>query len=158
MGIFFSGRELIEIAIGIEKNGAIFYGSLAGSSKNHAARDIYKYLADQEKEHAAIFQKMLDSVGESKPPETYTEQYNLYLKALIDSLFFVDDEVSRKMAQNVKSEAEAIQIGIGAEKDSILFYVEVKDVIRRSDRKAVGKIIEEERSHLRQLTEIKKSL
>ena len=63
MGIFFSGRELIEIAIGIEKNGAIFYDSLAGSTKNPAARDVYKYLVGQEREHAAVFQKMLDSVS-----------------------------------------------------------------------------------------------
>jgi rubrerythrin len=158
MGIFFSGRELIEIAIGVEKNGAIFYDSLAGSSKSSGARNTYKYLAGQEREHAAIFQKMLDSVGESKPPETYTEQYNLYLKALIDSIVFTDDKVSIKMAQNVKNDAEAVQIGMGAEKDSILFYVEVKDLVRRSDRKVVGEIIEEEKSHLRQLTEIKKSL
>ena len=158
MGIFFSGRELIEIAIGIEKNGAIFYDSLAGSAKNPWARDTYKNLADKEREHTAVFQKMLDSVGESKPPETYTEQYNLYLKALIDSLVFTDDKVSLKMAQNVNSDAEAIQIAMGAEKDSILFYVEVKDLVRRSERKVVGKIIEEEKSHLRQLTEIKKNL
>jgi rubrerythrin len=158
MGIFFSGRELIEIAIGIEKNGAIFYDSLAGFTKNPGARYTYKNLADKEREHAAVFQGMLDSIGESKPPETYTEQYNLYLKALIDSLVFADDKVSLKMAQNVNSDAEAIQIGMGAEKDSILFYVEVKELVRRSDRKVVGKIIKEERSHLRQLTEIKKGL
>jgi rubrerythrin len=158
MGIFFSGRELIEIAIGIENNGAIFYDSLAGSTKNSGVGHTYKNLADKEKEHAAIFQKMLDSVGESKPPETYTEQYNLYLKALIDSLVFADDKVSLGMARKVNSDAEAIQIAMGAEKDSILFYVEVKDLVRRSDRRMVGKIIEEERFHLRQLTEIKKSL
>ena len=158
MGIFFSGRELVEIAIGIEKNGAKYYDSLAGSFRNTGARDAYKYLAGQEREHAAVFQKLLDSVYESKPPETYTEQYNLYLKALIDSLVFTDDKVSLKMAQNVKNDAEAIRIAMGAEKDSILFYVEVRDLVRRSDRKVVGKIIEEEKSHLRQLTEIKKSL
>jgi rubrerythrin len=158
MGIFFSGRELIEIAIGIEKNGARFYDSLAGSAKDLGAKVTYKYLADQEREHAAIFQKMLGLVSEYKPPETCTEQYNLYLKALVDSLVFTDDKVMLKMARNVNSDAEAIQIGVGAEKDSILFYIEVRDLVRRSERKVVSKIIEEERSHLRQLTEIKKSL
>jgi rubrerythrin len=158
MGIFFSGRELIEIAIGIEKNGAIFYDSLASSSKNPAVLDTYKYLADQEREHTAVFQKMLGSVSESKPQEAYTEQYNLYLKALIDSLVFTDDKVTRQMARKVSGDAEAIQIAMGAEKDSILFYVEVRDLVRRSDRKVVGKIIEEEKSHLRKLTQIKKSL
>lgn len=158
MGIFFSGRELIEIAIGIEKNGAVFYDSLAGSTKNPGARDTYKNLADKEREHAAIFQNMMVTVSAYKPPETYTEQYNLYLKALIDSLVFADDKVSLKMARKVNSDAEALQIAMGAEKDSILFYVEVRDLVRRSERRVVGKIIEEEKSHLRQLMEIKKSL
>jgi len=158
MGIFFSGRELIEIAIGIEKNGARFYDSLAGSAKALGAKGTYKYLADQEREHAAIFQNMMVTVSAYKPPEIYTEQYKLYLKALVDSLVFIDDKVVLKMARNVNSDAEAIQIAMGAEKDSILFYVEAKDLVRRSERKVVSKIIEEERSHLRQLTEIKKSL
>jgi rubrerythrin len=47
---------------------------------------------------------------------------------------------------------------MGAEKDSILFYVEVRDMVRRSERKVVGEIIEEEKSRLRQLMEIKKNL
>lgn len=158
MGIFFSGRELIEIAIGIEENGAIFYDSLAGSTKNPEARDTYKNLADKEREHAAIFQNMMVTVSEYKPPETYTEQYDIYLKALIDSLVFTDDKVTRQMARKVNSDAGAVQIAMGAEKDSILFYVEVRDLVRRSERKLVGKIIEEEKSHLRQLMEIKKSL
>lgn len=158
MGVFFSGRELIEIAIGIEKNGATFYNSLAGSTKNPEAKGTYKYLADQEKEHAGVFQRMLGSVGEYKPPETYTEEYNLYLKALIDSLVFTDDKVTLEMAKKVKSDAEAIQVGVGAEKDSILFYMEVKELVRPAERKVVRKIIDEEKSHLRQLTGIKKGL
>jgi rubrerythrin len=158
MGVFFSGRELIEITIGIEKNGAIFYDSLAGSAKNPAARDTYKNLADKEREHAAIFQNMMVTVSAYKPPETYTEQYNLYLKALVDSLVFTDDKVTRQMARKVNSDAEAVQIAMGAEKDSILFYVEVRDMVRRSERKVVGKIIEEEKSHLKELMVIKKSL
>jgi len=158
MGVFFSGRELIEIAIGIEKNGATFYDSLAGSTKNQEAKSTYKYLADQEKEHAAVFQKMLSLVSEYKPPETYTEDYQRYLKALIDSLVFTDDKVTLETAKKVKSDAEAIQVGVGAEKDSILFYMEVKELVRPAERKVVKKIIEEEKSHLRQLTGIKKGL
>ena len=157
-GIFFSGKELVEIAIRIERNGAAFYDSLIKSAKDVVARDAYKYLADKEREHIEIFQNMLGSVGEYQPPETYTEEYALYLKALVDSAVFSDDQVAREMAQKVDSDAEAIQMALGAEKDSILFYSEMRDLVRRSDREVVNKIIEEERSHLRQLSDLKKSL
>jgi len=157
-GIFFFGRELFEIAIGVERNGAAFYDSLFNSTKDATARGAYEYLADKEREHIEIFQNMLGSVGEYQPPETYTEEYDLYLKALVDSAVFSDDQVAREMAQRAGSDAEAIQIGLRAEKDSILFYSEMRDLVRRSDREVINKIIEEERSHLRQLSDLKKSL
>ena len=158
MGIFFSGRELINIAIGIEKNGAAFYDFLVKSTKEAMARDVYRYLADKEKEHIGIFTSMLSSVGEYQPPETYTEEYALYLKALVDSSVFTDDQVARDMAQKVGSEAEALQIALGAEKDSIVFYSEMRDLVRPSDREVVDKVINEERSHLRQLSDLKRNL
>ena len=158
MGVLFSGRELIDIAIGIERNGAAFYHSLAKSTGNEIAKGAYQYLAGEELKHIEVFQSMLGSVADYRPPETYTEEYDLYLRALIDSRVFTDDQTAYEMAQRVTSDAEAIQIAMGAEKDSILFYSEVRELVRRSDRELINKIIEEERSHLRQLSELKGSL
>ena len=158
MGIFFSGSELMDIAIGIEQSGAAFYDSLAKSAKNEASRGIYEYLAGEEKKHIEIFQGMLASITDYRLPETYTEEYDLYLKSLVDSAVFTDDQAAREMAQRVASDAEAIQIALGAEKDSILFYTNLRDLVRRSDCEVVDKIIGEEKSHLTQLSELKKSL
>ena len=158
MGIFFSGSELVQIAIGIERNGAAFYDSLVNSTKDLRARGAYKSLADKEREHMETFQNMLGLVGEYQPSETYTEEDALYLKALVDSTIFSDDQVAREIAQKVESDAEAIQIALSAEKDSILFYSEMRDLVRRSDREVVDKITEEERSHLRELSDLNKSL
>ena len=52
MAIFFSGSELVNIAIGIEKNGLAFYQSLVKKEKDVMARGAYKYLAEmEEKSH-----------------------------------------------------------------------------------------------------------
>lgn len=158
MGIFFSGRELINTALGIERNGAVFYDSLVDSTRDVTVQGTYKYLADMEREHIKIFQNMLGSVGDYQPPETLTEEYDSYLKALIDSFVFTDDQIAHDMARKVSSDVEAIQIALGAEKDSILFYSEMRDLVRTSDREVVNKIIEEEKSHMRQLSDLKKSL
>jgi len=158
MGVLFSGRELINIGIGIEKNGAVFYDSLAESAKDASVKTMYKDLADREREHMEIFRDMLGSVGDYQPPETFTEEYEAYMKALVDSLIFPDDQVAREMARNVAGDIEAIQIGLGAEKDSILFYTEMRDLVRSSDRDAVSKLIAEEKSHMRQLTALKQNL
>ncbi|MBM2832592.1 MAG: Rubrerythrin protein [Dehalococcoidia bacterium] len=62
-----------------------------------------------------------------------------------------------KAAQS-RDEAEALEIGIKAEKDSILFYQEMRELVRRRDRDTVAEIINEERSHLSRLTGLRKGL
>lgn len=155
MGILFSGSELIDIALGIEKNGVAFYDSLAESTRSEKAREVYRHLAGEERKHIEIFQDMLAPLAGHHPPETYTEEYDLYLKSLVDAAIFNNEHSAREMAKQAASEIEAIQIALGAEKDSILFYSEIRDVVRRTNREMVYKIIEEERSHLRQLLQLK---
>ena len=158
MSILFSGSELVDIAIGIEKSGAAFYDSLAKSASNTEARDIYEYLAGEERKHIGIFQGMLGALADHRSPEKYTEEYDRYLKSLVDSAVFSDAEAAREMAQKVTSDFEAIQIALGAEKDSIVFYFEMRELVRSADRETVTRIIEEERSHLKRLSTLKSAL
>ena len=158
MAILFSGSELVNIAIKVERNGLAFYQSLVKKEKSVMARGAYKHLAEMEEKHIKTFQSMLDTVGGYKTPEMYTEEYDLYLKALVDSAVFTDDKVAREMAEKATGSAEAIQIGLGAEKDSILFYSEMRNLVPQRDREVVERIIEEEKTHLRQLSDLKKKL
>ena len=70
MSISFSGSELINIAIGIEKRGVAFYDIMAKSSENATTRDIFQYLANMEREHIQIFQSMLTEADKYQFPET----------------------------------------------------------------------------------------
>lgn len=160
MGMLFSGSELVNIAIGIERNGVAYYETLAELTKDAALKDAYNYLANMERKHIETFQKMLDSVGKYQP--TYAgetgEEYELYLRALIDSVVFPDDKVAKEMANKASSEAEALRVGIIAEKDSILFYSEMRNLVRESDRHIIDAIVGEEKAHLRQLSQLKAKL
>ena len=158
MPIAFSGSELINIAIGIERRGIAFYDTLARSTENATARDVFKYLADMEREHIQIFQGMLSEADKYQPPETYAGEYTAYLQALIDSVVFTDDMVNSQMAISADSDIKAVELAISAEKDSILFYYEMKDLMPRRAQPTVDKIITEEKSHLRQLSELKKEI
>ena len=46
MTISFSGKELINIAIGIERRGTVFYDIMSRSTENATAHDIFQQLAD----------------------------------------------------------------------------------------------------------------
>lgn len=158
MSVFFSGKELLETAIGIERNGVAFYDSLASSARNETVKHLYQHLADEERRHIEVFTNMLSSVADYRSPESYTEEYANYLRALTGSAVFTDDQSARDLAQRVTSDAQAIKIGMQAEKDSILFYSEMRDLVRRSDREVIAKIIEEERAHLKRLLDLDASL
>ncbi len=158
MAITFSGSELINIAIGIERRGIAFYDTMARSTENAEARDVFQYLADMERTHIHIFQGMLGETDKYQPQESYAGEYAAYLQALVDSAVFTDDSITSEMATQLSSDIEAMELAIGAEKDSILFYYEMKEIMPQRAQPTVNKIITEEKSHLRELSELKKKL
>jgi len=155
MSIFFSGSEILEIAMGIERSGIAFYDTLAEKTRNKNTCSLYTYLSGEEKKHLMSFRNMADSSEKYEPPESYPGEYTTYLKSLIDTAVFSDADVTRRIAENAASDCDVIDIGIQAEKDSILFYTELRAIVSKSDRDIVDTIIEAEKDHLRQLSELK---
>ena len=158
MSISFSGSELIDVAISIERRGIAFYDIMAKSTDNPMARDVFQHLADMERQHIQIFQGMLDEADKYQSSEAYAGEYAGYLQALVDSAVFTDEVIASEMASKTDSDIEALELAIGAERDSILFYYEMRDIMPQRAHPTVTKIIAEEKSHLRQLSELKKML
>ena len=154
----FAGSEIVELGIQIEKNGRDFYNALVEQLKNQKAKETFKYLAGEEEKHIAVFQNILDSVHKYEPPETYPGEYFAYMNALARDYVFTQKDKGREIAKNVKGDKEAINLGIGFEKDSIIFYVGMKKVVPEYDHKIVDRLITQEQDHLRQMSELKESL
>ncbi len=158
MSISFFGNELINIAIGIERRGIAFYDVLARSTQNIKAREIFQYLVGMERDHIRIFQSMLDEADKYEVPEAYAGEYAAYLQALVDSAVFTDDTVTSELATQSENDIAAVELGVSAEKDSILFYYEMREIVPKSTRATIDKIVAEEKLHLRQLSELRKML
>ena len=158
MSISFSGGELIHIAIEIERRGIAFYDTMAKSADSAQGRALFSYLADMEREHRRVFQGMLDEVGDYRPSPADAEEHAAYLRALADSAVFTDEFLNGELAAVADSDTQAVELGVSAEKDSILFYYEMKDILPRQAQPAVDKILAEEKAHLGQLSELKKEL
>jgi rubrerythrin len=158
MSIVFSPGELINIAIGIERSGITFYDIMARTTDNEMARDIFEEFVTMEREHLHLFQDMLVEMGNEQPPETSTSEYSGYLQALIDDAVFTNDAIMSEMVTQADSDIKALEVGISAEKDSILFYHELKDIMPGRAIPTLARIIAAEKSHLQQLTALKKKL
>lgn len=153
----YPGSELINVAIDIERRGITFYDIMAKSTDDETARVVFEGLVLMEREHLRLFQAMLDEAG-GAPPEAAAPEHAGYLQALVDSAVFSDDMITGQMATEADSDIKAVELAIAAEKDSILFYYEMRDIVPASAASVVGRIIAEEKSHLAQLTEIKQKL
>lgn len=158
MANVFGGSEIVEMGIQIEKNGKGFYETLASQLKNEKAKKIYKYLAGEEEKHIAVFKNILDSVQKYEPPEAYTGEYFAYMSALAGEYVFTRKDRGKKIAQKTKSDKEALNLGIGFEKDSILFYTEMKKAVPKSDHHLLNALITQEQDHLKRLVNLKKEL
>ena len=70
MSITFSGTELVNIAIGIERSGIAFYDVMSKSTKNAQAQNYFQQLAQMEREHMKTFQDMLSDTDVSSSSVT----------------------------------------------------------------------------------------
>ena len=155
MGNVFSASEIVEIGIEIEKNGRDFYAELVRVSKNEKAKEVFGFLGAEEEKHIKRFKELLSQVKKYDTSEAYTGEYFSYLRALSEGYVFTKSGKGAETAKNIKKEKEAVEAGIGFEKDSILFYHEMKKFVLEGEQKIIDKLLEEEQEHLRRLTELK---
>ncbi|MBI5560973.1 MAG: rubrerythrin, partial [Deltaproteobacteria bacterium] len=53
--VYFSGSEIIEMAVRIEENGGRFYTDASEATKDSKLKKLFQYLAGEEKKHLKYF-------------------------------------------------------------------------------------------------------
>jgi rubrerythrin len=154
--ISFSGTELIDLAIGIEKKGITFYDVMAKSTEDPGGRALFQYLADWERRHIQVFQDMLGKADTYGLSGNHPVGNPAYFQALTENAVFTDEVLASELAYRANSETAALELSIALEKDSILFYYELRDTLPQRTHALLNKIIAEEKSHIRELSELKK--
>lgn len=145
----FNANDIFEIAKQIEINGAKFYREAANRVEEEKHKNFLLGLAEMEDSHEKIFEKMQKDLSEDQTAQTAfdpEDENALYLKALADTrVFFEKDQPETSMKGILKS-------AIAAEKDSIAFYLGMKELVSASHgRSRVDEIIKEEMSHIKLL-------
>jgi len=154
----FDTSEILEFAVRIEENGEAFYRRMAQKSKEEKIKNLFNYLADEEIKHRKAFGEMLAKIEQYEPPESFPGEYFQYLRAYADEHIFTQAKTGLLTAEKMKSAKEAVEFALGAELDSILYYLEAKNLVPESQKAIVDKVVDEERHHYLKLLEIKKGL
>ncbi|MBM7623616.1 ferritin-like domain-containing protein [Sporohalobacter salinus] len=158
MDIQFNSLEVLKMAMNIEEQGKKFYQKCVEVNTEPKVKEIFAQLRDDEKEHYQYFKDLLAQFDEADKSTTrdylYNQQVNGYLKSLVDTKVFPStEEATNDIAHNLE---EAVEMGIDAEKNSLLLYQELIEVEEDDDTiEALKKLILEEKRHLVQLRNIK---
>ncbi|MBA4394988.1 MAG: rubrerythrin [Desulfobacca sp.] len=146
----FNAEDIFEMAEQLERNGARFYRTAAEALKTQAARDLLLRLAAMEDDHEKTFAQMRSQLKTAEKAATVFDPQGEavnYLKALADTRIFFEKKMDTSSMETILKEA------ITAEKDSIVFYLGMKEAVPENlGRSRLEAVIKEEMGHLRLLS------
>jgi len=146
-----NGEEALKMAIALEEQGLRFYRWAAESIGESGPSKMFRKFAEEEREHAEIFQGMMDTT-EPLQPLFDEEEAEAYLGALMKDTVFPDQCQWEEQVKAFNDTASIVNYAIQAENDSIRLYTEMMIQAKVLDaKKTLRAIMEEEKGHLAKL-------
>lgn len=157
MSYNFNADEIFLIAEKIEQNGAAFYRKAAGQISDKQHRQFLLDLALMEDDHLKIFNSMRKVLNEREKETTVFDPDDdaiLYLRAFADVHVFDIKVNPSEYLESKRTIQEVLKKAIQLEKDSIVFYLGIKDMVpEHLGKDKVDDIIKEEKKHIALLSQ-----
>jgi rubrerythrin len=156
MSQLFNADEIFKIGIQIESNGREFYLAAAEKSDDIDLKKLFTELAVWESRHMTLFESFRSKLPALLKNENVYDPDNnihLYLKSVADSTVFVKGSDMSKTVQLCKSPADILEKALTFEKESVVFYSSMKEIVPDALGKTeVDKLVVEELFHVGLLT------
>lgn len=151
----FEAAQALGMAMAIEKHGEAFYEAAAEKTDDAELKALFEDLADKEQAHYQAFENMLEDV-EPAPAlqDEAVHEYQAYLEVALDHAIFAGPDKAIRMAEEAEDREAALRAAMGFEKDTMLFYYDLREMVDEADRETVSNIIREEKTHLRRLAKM----
>jgi len=139
-------KDYLDVALKIESKGFEVYSKLSEEFDGEIS-DLFKDLAEQERQHGVLFKKMFEKYQNMEiTPDRDDDERMGYLTSFAELSIF--PKLSGE--QKPKNLREALDMAVAVEKDSILFYSDLLKFFPE-DNQALDKIIDEEKRHMMEL-------
>jgi rubrerythrin len=148
-----SAATVLQWAMEIELNGEAFYKAIAAKAQDTDTKLLFEDLAYQEQRHHRTFQRMLERAGSASAggSEADVEDYRAFLENALGNALFSGRERGLELARQAETESDGIKAAIAFEKDTLIFFYDLLDMVAPADAKAIQAVIDEEKDHVRQL-------
>jgi rubrerythrin len=152
--VAFSIREVVEQAVQAEKLGNEFYTKMADKFHDKSElKKLFELLASHEIRHGLSFSGLKDKLADEEPEGW--DEVTQYLRAIVDSEFFLGTDKCLPSLEHVKTAAEAIDFALCFERETLLYYHALREALKYKD--IIDAIIKEEKSHIVWLNNLRKS-
>jgi len=146
----FNADDVFEMAEQMERTGAGFYREASDRIDDAEKKDLLLGLAQMEEEHEKTFASIRTQLKESETGATVFDpegEAERYLHALADTRVFFKKQIDPSSLEQI------LKAAVEAEKDSIIFYLGVKDLVPDGLGKSkIENIIREEMGHIHNLS------
>jgi len=153
----FESQDILLFAKRIEENGERFYQQSADRLQDPKAKELFRYLAEEERVHRNVFEGMLSTMERFIVRETYEGEYLSYLQAYLARKVIFDSTTAQGELADVQDPVSAVDFAIRREMDAILYFTEVKHFVSEGQQGPIDRILEEERGHFSKLSDLKKT-
>ncbi len=156
MSIHFNADEIYRIAEEIERNGAKFYRKVASDAEEPGTKPLMLELAAMEDEHEKTFASMRAELSPQERTATVfdpQDEAGMYLQAMADGYVFDVRADPSELLTGQETIQDVLKTAIGLEKDSIVFYLGIREMVpERFGKDRISAIIKEEMGHITTLS------
>ena len=161
MVITFTADEVFEMAIEIERSGAELYREAAEKSSDGKTRKTLFAMAQTEEGHRQAFEQMRKELAAENETAVFDPDNRsvMYLQTMADARGWEGKVNPTQELSGNETPRQILDIALNSEKESVVFYLGLKDLISsRAGKKKVEQIIIEELAHISELLGKLKSL
>lgn len=141
-------ESVLDLAVWLEKHGQDFYERACDKVDDPGLKETFSVLAGEERKHCAIYTDLYEMyTGKSAEGEELLGEYGKFVQLLIreiaDSLTY----------DGMLTEGDLISRALQFEKNTLIFFAEVKPLFRGKAGAIIEAVCREEKRHIQQLLE-----
>ncbi len=151
MSVLLSGADVVDLAVQTEVRGERFYRQAAEQAQADSARQLFRYLADEEVRHKALFEGLGRQIVFTEVEGADWQEAMDYIAATVESSFFANEAPIRAVPQGATVD-DMLHQAIAFEKQTLLFFHTLRDLVQPPNRPLIDEVIAEERRHVVRLS------
>jgi rubrerythrin len=141
-------ESVLDLAVWLEKHGQTFYERACEAASEPGLKELFAHLAVEERKHCAIYTDLYQLyTGKSVEGEQLLGEYGKFIQLLIGEI------IQTLEFADVADREELLGRALQFEKNTLLYFMEVKPLFRGKAGSLIEAICREEKRHIQQLME-----